>query len=98
MALIPKDYKRENILSENQKTGIESDNTVAKAMGDKIIAAESNPAKHNLEDGRSKEWEDRARINMDPQPDAATNVERDFEPEQIPKTGKKNDNTDNAVY
>ena len=33
------------------------------------------------EDGRNREWEDRARVNIEPPTKKATNIERDFEPE-----------------
>lgn len=35
------------------------------------------------DDGRSKEWQDRARVNLEQVPEGTkTTVERDFEPEQ----------------
>lgn len=97
MALIPKNYRREDNL-EPGNSGKDSENTVAKAIDDKISAAESNPSNQNQEDGRSKEWEDRARINLDPQPDATTNVERDFEPEKISHTEGKDKDSGRSVY
>ena len=45
-----------------------------------------NPSEEYLQqDGRNKEWQDRARVNTAfPNPDTKTNIERDFEPEQLP--------------
>ena len=41
------------------------------------------PDLHAEEDGRNKEWEDRARVNLETVPPGVqTNLERDFEPEQ----------------
>lgn len=41
------------------------------------------PDLHAEQDGRNKEWEDRARVNPETvSPDTPTNLERDFEPEQ----------------
>ncbi|MBE7173968.1 MAG: hypothetical protein INR73_25570 [Williamsia sp.] len=41
------------------------------------------PDLHAEEDGRNREWEDRARVNLERVPDGThTNLERDFEPEQ----------------
>ena len=38
---------------------------------------------HAEEDGRNKEWEDRARVNLETVPEGTrTNIERDFEPGQ----------------
>lgn len=38
---------------------------------------------HAEKDGRNKEWEDRARVNLETNsPDTQTNLERDFEPER----------------
>lgn len=43
-----------------------------------------NPAISPEDDGRSKEWQDRARVNLEQVPEGTkTNVERDFEPEQL---------------
>lgn len=37
------------------------------------------------EDGRNIEWEDRARVNLEQVPiNTITNIERNFEPEQLP--------------
>lgn len=41
------------------------------------------------EDGRTREYQDRSRVNLDPDPAASTNLERDFEPEENP--AKKNE-------
>ncbi|HZG25422.1 MAG TPA: hypothetical protein VEZ17_12615 [Chitinophagaceae bacterium] len=49
------------------------------------------------EDGRNKEWEDRARVNLDQVPEGTrSSVERDFEPERPEGDEKKQDN--NEVY
>ena len=52
--------------------------------------------KKSLEDGRSKEWQDRGRIALDKDiaPDAKTNVERDIEPENL----RKERQDDEKVY
>lgn len=42
------------------------------------------------EDGRSKEYQDRARINPEPDPAAKTNLERDYEPESVKEKPKDN--------
>ena len=47
------------------------------------------------QDGRSKEYQDRARINPNPDPDALTNYERDFEPETLPR---KSDDKEKPAY
>ena len=46
----------------------------------------------SLDDGRSKEWQDRGRVVLDNDiaPDAKTNLERDFEPENL-RNEKPND-------
>ena len=39
---------------------------------------------HADKDGRNREWEDRARVNLEIVPEGTkTNLERDFEPENI---------------
>ena len=44
------------------------------------------PDLHAEEDGRNREWEDRARVNLETTPAGIhTNLERDFEPEQEEK-------------
>jgi len=40
-------------------------------------------------DGRNKEWEDRARVNLEEPSQKSTNLERDFEPEIIKKEDDK---------
>lgn len=38
------------------------------------------------DDGRNKEWQERARVNLEAtSPDENTNIERDFEPEKNPE-------------
>lgn len=60
-----------------------------------IDAANGDPADRPAEDGRNKEWQDRARVNLEEVPEGThTNVERDFEPEQpkakpSPETGNE---------
>ena len=46
----------------------------------------------SLDDGRSREWQDRGRVVLDNDiaPDAKTNLERDFEPENL-RDEKPND-------
>ena len=39
-------------------------------------------------DGRNVEWEDRARVNIEPPSKESTNIERDFEPEQTEEKKK----------
>jgi hypothetical protein len=54
----------------------------------------SNPE----EDGRNKEWQDRARVNLEQTPAGVhTNVERDFEPENLEEDAK-NKKKDNRAY
>jgi len=47
----------------------------------------------SLEDGRSKEWQDRGRVALDKDiaPDSKTNVERDIEPENLRKERQDDD-------
>jgi hypothetical protein len=49
----------------------------------------------SMDDGRSKEWQDRGRVALDRDidPDAKTNVERDVEPENLRK-----EKSDDKVY
>ena len=46
-----------------------------------------------LQDGRAREWEDRGRVMLDGDiaPDAKTNAERDFEPENVRTEKPKDD-------
>jgi len=45
------------------------------------------------EDGRSKEWQDRARVNLEEVPEGTkTILERDFEPEQPAENNSRQDN------
>jgi hypothetical protein len=39
-------------------------------------------------DGRNIEWEDRARVNIEPPSKKSTNIERDFEPENVEEEKK----------
>ncbi|MEJ7768353.1 MAG: hypothetical protein WKF89_11120 [Chitinophagaceae bacterium] len=42
-------------------------------------------------DGRNKEWQDRSRVNLETAPgETMTNIERDFEPEDLQTDDKKN--------
>jgi hypothetical protein len=71
---------------QGPKTGQEDD-AVKKALSDL----------HADEDGRNKEWSDRARVNLETVPEGTrTNLERDFEPEN-PDTGTEK-KVDNDVY
>ncbi len=57
-------------------------------MKKKHITITSEPAfpsaePAEIQDGRYKEWQDRARVNMEKaDPNQSTNLERDFEPEE----------------
>ncbi|HSB91895.1 MAG TPA: hypothetical protein VLC28_02205, partial [Flavitalea sp.] len=53
----------------------------------------NDPLPDSLEDGRSKEWQDRGRVVLDKDiaPDAKTNLERDFEPENLRDEKPKDD-------
>lgn len=56
--------------------------------------AKVQPDLHAEEDGRNREWEDRARINLEDVPEGThTNIERDFEPEQADKKSNPKDTT-----
>lgn len=53
------------------------------------------------DDGRSKEWQDRARVNLEQVPEGTkTHVERDFEPEQLnnEQTGSKSADANIPAY
>ncbi|MEJ7736771.1 MAG: hypothetical protein WKF97_05025 [Chitinophagaceae bacterium] len=52
------------------------------------------------EDGRNKEWQDRARVNIEEVPEGTrTNVERDFEPDQPDEENNRESNkNDDPVY
>lgn len=57
----------------------------------------TQPDLHADEDGRNREWEDRARVNLENVPEGThTNIERDFEAE--PDTRVKKNPNDNTVY
>jgi hypothetical protein len=46
------------------------------------------------EDGRNKEWQDRSRVNLEPTPEGThTNIERDFEPENLEEANKTKKDT-----
>ena len=50
------------------------------------MGSSTPPDLHAEQDGRNKEWEDRARVNLETVPEGTqTNLERDFEPEQEPQ-------------
>ena len=54
----------------------------------------TRPDLHAEEDGRNREWEDRARVNLENTPEGEqTSIERDFEPEQddVARGKKRND-------
>ncbi len=87
MALVPKNYKKEKSGSSSNQNPNPGD---SKDLGG---GTEQDSERDLAEDGRSKEWADRARINLHPDPDAKTNLERDFEPEQDPEPKK-----DDPVY
>ena len=62
------------------------DNNVTKSPGGE------KPESHPEEDGRNKEWQDRARVNLEQVPEGKhTNVERDFEPENPREQQEKKD-------
>ena len=51
------------------------------------------------EDGRSKEWQDRARVNLEEVPEGTrTNLERDFEPEQLNEEAGSESKNEDPVY
>lgn len=53
------------------------------------------------DDGRSKEWQDRARVNLEQVPEGTkTILERDFEPEQLnnEQEGSKNADANIPAY
>ncbi|MEO5997468.1 MAG: hypothetical protein ABIN89_12080 [Chitinophagaceae bacterium] len=70
------------------------------------IAAESGndtgqekPLTDPQEDGRNKEWQDRARVNLEQVPKGThTNIERDFEVETPEEPKKKNGEKDGSAY
>jgi len=48
------------------------------------------------QDGRNKEWQDRGRVNLEVVPEGiSTNLERDFEPEQL--RSNKEEDQDKAI-
>jgi hypothetical protein len=57
--------------------------------------SDNDPSEHSLisnpeEDGRNKEWQDRSRVNLEQTPEGThTNIERDFEPENLEEGNKK---------
>lgn len=56
------------------------------------------PKADQAEDGRDREWQDRARVNLEQVPEGTkTFVERDFEPVQTDKKDSEKDNVD-PVY
>ena len=70
MALIPKDYLHGN----------DRDDDIPRRSESAFPSGE--PMNDASQDGRLKEWQDRARVDMHkPDPHAHTNLERDFEPE-----------------
>jgi hypothetical protein len=51
------------------------------------------------EDGRSKEWQDRSRVNLETVPEGTrTNLERDFEPEITPEEESSKQEKDDPAY
>ena len=51
------------------------------------------------EDGRSKEWQDRSRVNLETVPEETrTNIERDFEPEDLNEESGNKDKKDDPAY
>ena len=73
-------------------------------MEDKLTASEGDDtgsqkkplsALDGAEDGRNKEWADRARVNLEEVPEGTrTNIERDFEAEHPEGEAKKQDNSE----
>ena len=62
-------------------------------------AATVQPDLHAGDDGRNREWEDRARVNLETVPEGThTNIERDFEPEREDSEGKRKNPKDDTVY
>jgi len=61
----------------------------------------NTPSRETLtagEDGRSKEWQDRARVNLEEVPEGTkTILERDFEPEQL-KDDQSRDEDKSPAY
>ena len=81
MALIPRGYSRENNPVDPQNRQ-DRDSTAPHMDQDRTTDSDREPGNYaNDEDGRSKEWQDRGRVNLHPDPSAKTNLERDFEPE-----------------
>jgi hypothetical protein len=61
----------ENISQENKAPGVDDNST----LKSEILSQQ--------EDGRTKEWADRARVNTEVVKEGTrTNIERDFEPEE----------------
>ena len=81
MALIPRGYHHDNPQSDPQNRR-NSDSTAPQMDQDRTTDSDRESGSYaNDEDGRSKEWQDRSRVNLHPDPSAKTNLERDFEPE-----------------
>ena len=60
---------------------------------------QEKPKTNPEEDGRNKEWQDRARVNLEQVPEGThTNVERDFEPEKQEEQKKKHGEKDGSEY
>jgi hypothetical protein len=73
------------------------DNSTPAKTGDTASPKKSLTDLDGAEDGRNKEWAERARVNLEEVPeDTRTNIERDFEPDHPDTKGKKQNN--NEVY
>ena len=69
---------------------MQEDSNTYEMPDDSLLQNNSADANQD-EDGRDKEWQDRARVNPEQTPEGIhTNVERDFEPENLEEAGKKN--------
>ncbi len=57
-------------------------------VSDNDLSGESRIS-NSEEDGRNKEWQDRSRVNLEQTPEGThTNIERDFEPENLEESNK----------
>lgn len=73
-----------------------SETTPANDNHENVSSGNPLPASHITDlnadkDGRNREWEDRARVNLEIVPEGTTtNLERDFEPENTDAEKNKN--------
>lgn len=56
-------------------------NNTPSNLPDDDVPPDPSSIKSAEEDGRNREWQDRARVNIEKPSDEQTNIERDFEPE-----------------